>query len=97
MEVREVTKVVITGATTEVTMVVICPDPPVEETRGGAAGVVTASDDVNDGGVDVVTSDADDVGNPRRVFSSSSLMGSSASNLMLRMSFRNSSTPDISN
>ena len=82
VEVWEVTKVVITGATTEVTMVVSCPDPPVEETRGGAAGVVTASDDVNDGGVDVVTSDAVDVGNPRRVFSSSSLMVSSTSSLI---------------
>ena len=97
VEVREVTKVVITGATTEVTMVVICPDPPVEETRGGAAGVVTASDDVNDGGVDVVTSDADDVGNPRRVFSSSSLMGSSTSSLIFLRFLRTSlSTPDIS-
>ena len=82
VEVREVTKVVITGATTEVTMVVSCPDPPVEETRGGAAGVVTASDDVNDVGVGVVTSDAVDVGNPRRVFSSSSLMVSSTSSLI---------------
>ena len=93
LEAWGVTKVVITGPTTEVTMVVDCPDPPVEENRGGAGVVATASDDVVDG--DDVASDAAGFSNPRSD-SSSSLMFSSTSNFISSRSFRrNLSTPDI--